>query len=140
MRFAQVTPEGEYKPPPPENAKAAYATMVYVRATIVEDAGWVLARAATIAVSRSVCEMGNLHGMCRLPGWGPSLWLAQAAVAVSASALASIMSVLNRVHVSGERPLVLQRSSCKPLPGMFAAVVHLCLGSDSHKQPSTMFS
>lgn len=51
QRFAQVTPEGEYRPPPPENAKAAYATMVYVRATIVEDAGWVLARAATIAVS-----------------------------------------------------------------------------------------
>ena len=50
QRFAQVTPEGEYRPPPPENAKAAYATMVYVRATIVEDAGWVLARAATIAV------------------------------------------------------------------------------------------
>lgn len=37
-------------PPPPANAKAAYATMVYVRATIVEDAGWVLARATTIAV------------------------------------------------------------------------------------------
>jgi len=50
MRFAKVTPEGKYIPPPPANAKAAYATMVYVRATIVEDAGWVLARAATIAV------------------------------------------------------------------------------------------
>ena len=38
-------------PPPPANAKAAYATMVYVRATIVEDAGWILARATTIAVT-----------------------------------------------------------------------------------------
>lgn len=40
-------------PPPPANAKAAYATMVYVRATIVEDAGWILARATTIAVTTS---------------------------------------------------------------------------------------
>ena len=47
----QVTPEGEYKPPPPSNAKASYATMVYVRATIVEGAGWALARSVTIAVS-----------------------------------------------------------------------------------------
>ena len=36
MHALQVTPEGEYKPPPPSNAKASYATMVYVRATIVE--------------------------------------------------------------------------------------------------------
>ncbi|KAK9833196.1 hypothetical protein WJX74_009804 [Apatococcus lobatus] len=50
MRYAKVTPEGKYVPPPPANAKASYATMVYVRATIVEDAGWYLARAATIAV------------------------------------------------------------------------------------------
>lgn len=47
----QVLPEGEYKPPPPSNAKASYATMVYVRATIVEGAGWALARSVTIAVS-----------------------------------------------------------------------------------------
>lgn len=51
MRYAKISPEGDYQPPPPANAKAAYATMVYVRATIVEDAGWVLARATTIAVS-----------------------------------------------------------------------------------------
>lgn len=50
MRFAKVTPEGVYKPPPPSNAKASYATMVYVRATIVEGAGWALARSVTIAV------------------------------------------------------------------------------------------
>lgn len=50
MRFAQVRPDGSYSAPPPANAKASYATMVYVRATIVEDAGSILARAATIAV------------------------------------------------------------------------------------------
>ncbi len=37
-------------PPPAANSKASYATMVYVRATIVEDAGWLLARSVTIAV------------------------------------------------------------------------------------------
>jgi acyl-CoA oxidase len=49
-RFASVAPDGAYTPPPPGNEKASYATMVFVRATIVEEAGWVLARAATIAV------------------------------------------------------------------------------------------
>lgn len=39
MRFAQVTEDGRYVPPPPDNQKAAYATMVYVRATIVRDSG-----------------------------------------------------------------------------------------------------
>ena len=53
MRYAKISPEGDYMPPPPANAKAAYATMVYVRATIVEDAGWILARATTIAVTTS---------------------------------------------------------------------------------------
>ena len=38
-------------PPPASNQKASYATMVYVRATIVEGAGWALARSVTIAVS-----------------------------------------------------------------------------------------
>ena len=56
MRYAKISAEGDYQPPPPANAKAAYATMVYVRATIVEDAGWVLARAATIAVSASLLQ------------------------------------------------------------------------------------
>lgn len=49
-RYARVDADGAYTPPPPGNEKAAYATMVFVRATIVEEAGWVLARAATIAV------------------------------------------------------------------------------------------
>ncbi len=46
----QVTEDGKYVPPPAANSKASYATMVYVRATIVEDAGWLLARSVTIAV------------------------------------------------------------------------------------------
>ena len=49
MKYASVSPDGAYHPPPPSNAKASYATMVFVRATIVEEAGWVLARSATIA-------------------------------------------------------------------------------------------
>ncbi len=53
LHFAQVTPEGKYVPPPPSNQKASYATMVYVRATIVEGAGWALARSVTIAVGAS---------------------------------------------------------------------------------------
>lgn len=48
-----MTEEGEYVPPPAANSKASYATMVYVRATIVEDAGWLLARSVTIAVRAS---------------------------------------------------------------------------------------
>lgn len=51
MRFAKMSPEGQYTPPPAENAKASYATLVYVRATIVEEAGLYLARSVTIAVS-----------------------------------------------------------------------------------------
>ena len=51
MRYAKVSPDGAYTPPPAENSKASYSTMVYVRSTIVEDAGWHLARAATISVS-----------------------------------------------------------------------------------------
>ena len=54
MRFAKMSPEGQYTPPPPQNAKASYATLVYVRATIVEDAGWYLARATTIAVRQAL--------------------------------------------------------------------------------------
>lgn len=49
MRFAQVTKDGRYVPPPKSNSKASYATMVYVRATIVRDAGDFLGRAVTIA-------------------------------------------------------------------------------------------
>lgn len=49
MRYSSVSEQGEYCPPPTANAKAAYATMVYVRADIVRNAGGVMARAATIA-------------------------------------------------------------------------------------------
>jgi acyl-CoA oxidase len=49
MRYSQVLEDGTYVPPPPQNSKASYATMVYVRATIVRDAGDFLGRAATIA-------------------------------------------------------------------------------------------
>jgi acyl-CoA oxidase len=49
MRFSKVTEEGKYVPPPPENQKASYATMVFVRATIVRDAGDFLGRAVTIS-------------------------------------------------------------------------------------------
>ena len=50
MRFAKVTPQGEYIKPPPSNTKASYATMMYVRSTLVEDAGRVMQKATTIAV------------------------------------------------------------------------------------------
>lgn len=50
MRFAKVTPEGTYIKPPPSNAKASYATMIYVRSSLVEDAARVLKKATTIAV------------------------------------------------------------------------------------------
>ena len=59
MRFAKVTAEGEYVPPPPANSKASFSTMTYVRATIVEDAGEYLARAVTIAVS--ICSKTPLY-------------------------------------------------------------------------------
>jgi acyl-CoA oxidase len=49
MRFARVSPDGTYTPPPPSNSKASYATMLFVRADIVKGAGGVLAKAATIA-------------------------------------------------------------------------------------------
>ena len=49
MRFAKVSPEGEYAPPPPSNSKASYATMLFVRADIVKNAGGVLSKAVTIA-------------------------------------------------------------------------------------------
>uniref|UniRef100_A0A383WBN6 Acyl-coenzyme A oxidase n=2 Tax=Tetradesmus obliquus TaxID=3088 RepID=A0A383WBN6_TETOB len=49
-RFSKVTPEGSYVPPPPANAKASYATMLFVRADIVRNSGGVLSKAATIAV------------------------------------------------------------------------------------------
>lgn len=48
-RFARLDAAGNYTPPPPANAKAAYATMVFVRADIVRSAGDFLGRAITIA-------------------------------------------------------------------------------------------
>ncbi len=39
MRFANVSAEGVYTPPPPANSKASYATMMFVRADIVKNAG-----------------------------------------------------------------------------------------------------
>ena len=56
MKYAKVSEDGSYTPPPASNSKASYSTMVYVRATIVEDAGWHLARAATISVSTPSCD------------------------------------------------------------------------------------
>lgn len=50
MRYSSVKENGTYVPPPSQNSKASYATMVYVRATIVRDAGDFLGRAATISV------------------------------------------------------------------------------------------
>lgn len=62
MPGRQVTEEGEYVPPPAANSKASYATMVYVRATIVEDAGWLLARSVTIAVRAETLEVKTSRG------------------------------------------------------------------------------
>ncbi|QDZ25572.1 acyl-coenzyme A oxidase [Chloropicon primus] len=50
QRYTKVTREGSYVPPPKQNAKSSYATMVSVRADIVEYAGEVLSKAVTIAV------------------------------------------------------------------------------------------
>jgi hypothetical protein len=47
--WLQVTPEGEYVPPPKENQKATYSTMLFVRSDIVAHAARYLAKAATIA-------------------------------------------------------------------------------------------
>ena len=62
-RFAKVAPDGTYQPPPPANQKASYATLVYVRATIVEEAGWYLAKSLTIAVSCRTWESAAHLGM-----------------------------------------------------------------------------
>ena len=69
MRYSKVTADGTYVPPPAANAKASYATMVYVRATIVEDAGWYLAKAATIAVRpfQIHAHLQCLHSECCCP-------------------------------------------------------------------------
>ena len=61
-RYARVEADGAYTPPPPGNEKASYATMVFVRATIVEEAGWVLARAATIATRYAAVRRQTASG------------------------------------------------------------------------------
>ncbi|CAD7696654.1 unnamed protein product [Ostreobium quekettii] len=50
MRFAKVTPGGEYVPPTADNAKSTYATMMYVRCGLAGDSARHLAMAVTIAV------------------------------------------------------------------------------------------
>lgn len=45
----QVTPDGQYVPPPKDNQKAMYGTMLFVRADIVQHTARFLAKAACIA-------------------------------------------------------------------------------------------
>jgi hypothetical protein len=45
----QITEDGTYLPPPKDNQKATYSTMVFVRADIVANAARYLAKAACIA-------------------------------------------------------------------------------------------
>eukprot|EP00873_Tetraselmis_striata_P045831 jgi/Tetstr1/466095/TSEL_010679.t1 len=49
-RFSSVSPEGQYLPPPKGNEKSSYATLVFVRTTLVRDAGVALSKAVTIAI------------------------------------------------------------------------------------------
>ena len=58
----QVTEGGQYVPPPPDNQKASYATMVYVRATIVRDSGDFLSECRSAALG-AAC----LHWLAALP-------------------------------------------------------------------------
>lgn len=46
-RFAQVSPEGNYTTPP--HAKLAYGGMIYIRARMIGELGWQLAKAVTIS-------------------------------------------------------------------------------------------
>jgi acyl-CoA oxidase len=69
MRFAQVTPEGRYVPPPPANSKASYATMLFVRADIVKNSGIVLSKAVTIATRYAAVRRQTA------PGPGEEPWL-----------------------------------------------------------------
>eukprot|EP00892_Ulva_mutabilis_P004748 jgi/Ulvmu1/2645/UM014_0097.1 len=48
-RFATVTRDGQYVPPPADNQKATYSTMLLVRAEIVQHSAHYLAKAACIA-------------------------------------------------------------------------------------------
>ncbi|KIM41888.1 hypothetical protein M413DRAFT_445097 [Hebeloma cylindrosporum] len=46
--FAQVTDEGKYLQPP--HAKLSYGGMLYIRANMVTGGGWLIAKAATVAI------------------------------------------------------------------------------------------
>ncbi len=98
MRYAKISPEGDYMPPPPANAKAAYATMVYVRATIVEDAGWILARATTIAVTDASQPAATVLSMsavaclqCFMTPWEMSVLGAHALLTAFMACIAKLM-------------------------------------------------
>ncbi|PFH50109.1 hypothetical protein AMATHDRAFT_61772 [Amanita thiersii Skay4041] len=47
-KFAQVTDDGQYIQPP--HAKMSYGGMLYIRANMVTSAGWLMAKAATVAI------------------------------------------------------------------------------------------
>ncbi|KDQ11213.1 hypothetical protein BOTBODRAFT_177465 [Botryobasidium botryosum FD-172 SS1] len=47
-KFAQVTPEGKYVQPP--HAKLSFGGMIYIRSGMITQAGWVLAKGATISI------------------------------------------------------------------------------------------
>ena len=55
MRFASLSPKGEYRPS--INAKLSYGTMVFVRSWIVIEASRYLARALTVAVRYSAVRL-----------------------------------------------------------------------------------
>ncbi len=102
MRYAKISPEGDYMPPPPANAKAAYATMVYVRATIVEDAGWILARATTIAVTNASKPAATVLSMsavvclqCLMIPWEMLVLCAHALLTAFMACIAKLMHVKN---------------------------------------------
>ena len=61
QKYAKVTRDGRYLPPPKSNAKSSYATMVFVRADIVKGAGDVLSKAATIAVRYNAIRRQTTH-------------------------------------------------------------------------------
>ena len=108
MRYAKISPEGDYMPPPPANAKAAYATMVYVRATIVEDAGWILARATTIAVTDASKPAATVLSMsavvcsqCIMMPWEMLVLCAQALLIACMVCIAKLMHV-KTLHLAVE--------------------------------------
>ncbi|KAG6812804.1 hypothetical protein H0H93_013675, partial [Arthromyces matolae] len=57
-KFSQVTDRGEYVQPP--HAKLSYGGMLYIRANMVTGAGWLMAKAATVAIRYcTVRRQGN---------------------------------------------------------------------------------